>query len=134
MSTDTRRSEDFALHEPSDIELVRAVIAGDRAAYGTLYDRYAPLVRAVCYDHVRNLADAQDLAQDVFLRAYERLDRLRKSDSFGRWLVAIARHRCREWRRQVSRDRRRQGCLLEIEWAGTSADNDGELARLGRLM
>ena len=51
--------------------LVLAVLAGDKAAYGKLYDRYAPLVRAVCYDEAGNLADSQDLAQDVFLRAYE---------------------------------------------------------------
>jgi hypothetical protein len=52
------RSEDFELDQPSDRELIRAVLTGDRAAYGVLYDRYAPLIRAVCYDHARNLADA----------------------------------------------------------------------------
>ncbi len=123
----------FELDQPSDRELIRAVRSGDRTAYGILYDRYAALIRAACYDHTRNLADAQDLAQDVFLRAYERLDRLRQPESFGRWLVGIARHRCREWRRQTARNRRRQECPPPIEWAGSS-DNDGELARLGGLM
>jgi RNA polymerase sigma-70 factor (ECF subfamily) len=92
------------------------------------------LIRAICYDHVRSLADAQDLAQDVFLRAYERLDRLRQPDSFGRWLVAIARHRCREWRRQAARQRRRQGCLPEARGAEVDSSNDGQLAQLGRLL
>ena len=67
---------------PSDKMLVQAVFAGERTAYEKLYDRYAPLVRAVCYDYTGNLADAQDLAQDVFMRAYEKFDRLRKRDSF----------------------------------------------------
>lgn len=75
---------------PSDKALVLAVFAGDKAAYETLYDRYAPLVRAVCYDMTGNLADAQDLAQDVFMRAYEKLDRLRDPELFGRWVVGIA--------------------------------------------
>ena len=88
---------------PSDKTLIQAVLAGDKEAYEKLYDRYAPLVRAVCYDTTGNLADAQDLAQDVFMRAYEKLDRLRKWDSFGKWLVGIARHRCREWRRRKLR-------------------------------
>lgn len=122
------------MDQPSDREWIRAVMAGDRAAYGRLYDRYAPLIRAICYDHARSLADAQDLAQDVFLRAYERLDRLRQPDSFGRWLVAIARHRCREWQRQAARERRRKGRPLEIEWAEAASDHDGELAQLGRLL
>ncbi|MCU0914866.1 MAG: sigma-70 family RNA polymerase sigma factor [Planctomycetes bacterium] len=92
------------------------------------------MIRAVCYDHTRNLADAQDLAQDVFLGAYERLDRLHRLESFGRWLVGIARRRCREWRRQAARDRRRQAHPRAIEEAPTRVDNDGELARLGTLL
>jgi len=122
------------VQKPADTELVRAARAGDRAAYGRLYDRYAPLVRAVCYDWVRSLADAQDLAQDVFLRAYERLDQLHKPDSFGPWLISIARHRCQEWQRQATRDRRRREGLHEPEDVYPAPQNDGELARLGPLM
>ncbi|MBA7621049.1 hypothetical protein ES703_28406 [subsurface metagenome] len=85
---------------PSDKMLIRAVFAGDKAAYETLYDRYALLVRAVCYDTTGNLADDPDLAQDVFMRAYEKLGHLRDPARFGKWLVGIARLRCREWRRQ----------------------------------
>jgi len=88
------------LTTPSDKTLVLAVFAGDKAAYEKLYDRYAPLVRAVCYDMTGNLADAQDLAQDVFMRAYEKLEHLREPELFGRWVVGIARLRCKEWRRQ----------------------------------
>ena len=70
--------------KPSDKTLVRTVLAGDKTAYEKLYDRYAPLIRAVCYDEAGNLADAQDLAQDVFMRAYENLYNLRDPDRFGR--------------------------------------------------
>lgn len=90
--------------EPSDEMLVRAVLAGQRAAYEKLYDRYAALIRAVCYDTTRNLADAQDLAQDVFLRAYEKLEQLRYQDRFGKWVVGIAKFRGRDWQRKKLRD------------------------------
>jgi RNA polymerase sigma factor (sigma-70 family) len=96
------------LQKPNDAELVRATIAGDKNAYGTLYDRYAPLVRAACYDYARNVPDAQDLAQDVFLRAYARLPQLRQPESFGPWIISIARRRCNEWRRRKARHRDRQ--------------------------
>ncbi len=43
--------EGLMLHRSSEAELVRAVIAGDKTAYGLLYDRLGPLVRAVCYDY-----------------------------------------------------------------------------------
>lgn len=134
MFLDVLTLEDLKLPRLSEEELIRAVIAGHRTAYGILYDRYAPLVRAVCYDRTRNLADAQDLTQDAFLRAYERLSGLRRPDRFGPWLIGIARHCCREWRRQVSRDRRRHTCLLETSSACANQQHDGELARLGSLM
>ena len=94
-----------------DKALVAAVLAGSHAAYAQLYDRYAPLVRAVCHDMTQNLADAQDLTQDVFLRAYERLGELRRPERFGPWLVSIARRRCQEWRRRKARQRRRFAAL-----------------------
>jgi RNA polymerase sigma-70 factor (ECF subfamily) len=83
------------LSTPSDKTLIEAVLAGEKDAYGKLYDRYAPLIRAVCYDTTGNFVDAQDLAQDVFLRAYEKLDRFRNRDSFGKWIVGIAQLRGR---------------------------------------
>ena len=51
----------------SDRELIQAVPAGDRAAYGLLYNRHAPLIRAVCHDRARNLLDTQDLAKWKFM-------------------------------------------------------------------
>lgn len=118
----------------SEEELVRAVLAGDKAAYGILYDRFAPLVRAVCHDSTRNLADAQDLAQDVFLRAYEGLGELQKPASFGPWIIGITRRRCLEWRRQIVRDQRRREHAQEMKQAGGNPADDGEIAELGRLI
>jgi len=112
------------------MELLQATINGDRNAYGELYDRYAPLVRAICYDHTHHLADAQDLAHDVFLRAYERLGSLRKPESFGRWLVGIARLRCREWQRQRRREQRRPLTAPGAAPARPGERNDGPLEAL----
>jgi RNA polymerase sigma-70 factor, ECF subfamily len=118
------------LRQPSERELVRAVLAGDRTAYGTLYDRYAPLIRAVCYDRTHDLSEAQDLAQDVFLRAYQRLTDLRNPDSFGSWVVGIAKRRCLEWQRRVRSDRRRQKEQSGAEPIASSGDHDGCFTQL----
>jgi RNA polymerase sigma-70 factor (ECF subfamily) len=134
ISADMLKLEGLKLTGLSEEELVRAVIAGDKAAYGSLYDRYAPMVRAVCHDRTGNLADAQDLAQDVFLRAYERLSGLRRPDRFGPWLIGIARHRCREWRRRALRDHRRQERAHEMQPTCPDPSDDGEPAKLGRLI
>lgn len=110
--------------------LVLAVLAGEKEAYGKLYDRYAALVRAVCYDATRNLADAQDLAQDVFMRAYEKLDRLRDPDRFGNWLVAIARLRGREWQRQKLRNANRAVQAGNVQSDIDDQPDDGRIERL----
>ena len=122
------------MSQPDDKALVRAVMTGDRTAYGKLYDRYAPLIRAVCYEQTRNLADAQDLAQDVFVRAYERLGSLREPDCFGKWLVGIARLRCREWQRRQRRQRARHEVSETSEAGGSDWQRDGHIEQLRQMI
>ncbi len=119
---------------PSDKTLIEAVLAGDKAAYEKLYDRYASLVRAVCYNTTGNLADAQDLAQDVFMRAYEKLDRLRNRDSFGKWLVGIARLRCREWRRRKFRSQNNNAGLNDVQAVVPEKPDDSRIELLRKMI
>jgi RNA polymerase sigma-70 factor, ECF subfamily len=114
----------------SDKELIEAVSTGDLSKYGILYDRYAPLVRAVCYDTTGNLADAQDLAQDVFLRAFQKLKELRQPELFNRWLLAIARLRCKEWQRQKLRMQNKHTQLAAGSTTTAEYENDGQLEQL----
>jgi RNA polymerase sigma-70 factor (ECF subfamily) len=84
---------------PFEAELVLAARAGDRAAYGRLYDRFAPMVHGVLLARVPR-ADVDDLVHDVFLQAMRRLGSLRNPEAFPGWLAAIARNRARDhWRR-----------------------------------
>ncbi|MHC4534629.1 MAG: RNA polymerase sigma factor [Planctomycetota bacterium] len=122
------------LTTPSDKTLIEAVLAGEKEAYEKLYDRYAPMIRAVCYDYTGNLADAQDLAQDVFMRAYEKLDRLRKRDSFGKWLVGIARHRCQEWRRRKLRSQNNNAKLNDVQAAVPEKSDDNRIELLRKMI
>jgi len=122
------------LTTPSDKTLIQAVFAGDKAAYEKLYDRYAPLVRAVCYDMTGNLADAQDLTQDVFMRAYEKLEHLRNSESFGKWLIGIARLRCKEWQRRKLRYRDMKPELKNVASIIADPSNDGQIKRLREMI
>jgi RNA polymerase sigma-70 factor (ECF subfamily) len=103
-------------NEPSDADLVARVLAGDRDAFGCLYDRYARLVRAVVYRFGINAQLIHDLTQECFLRAYRNLARLRQPDRFGPWVVGIARAVAREHRRASRRDRHQfvAGNALEV--------------------
>ena len=115
----------------SDAERVRAVLAGDRSAFGDLYDRHARWVRAVLYDASRNLRDAQDLAQEVFLRAYRGLGDLRDPQRFGAWLMGITRTVALDWRRRQARDRHQYvGCELDCPAPAETVADDEPIQRL----
>lgn len=128
------RFEGPELTVPTDRILVQAVLTGEKEAFGLLYDRYAPLIRAICYDVVGNLADAQDLTQDVFIRAYDKLETLRSPDRFGKWLIGIARLRCREWRRQNQQHREGDGELDDISVVAPDPSIDDRLVLLRKMM
>jgi RNA polymerase sigma-70 factor (ECF subfamily) len=70
--------------------LVCAAQNGDRAAFGTLYERYARMIHGILLSHV-SFADAEDLVQDVFIRAMQQLRSLHDPAAFGSWVAAIAR-------------------------------------------
>jgi RNA polymerase sigma-70 factor (ECF subfamily) len=85
----------------SDSELVRRTLQGDTAAFGTLVERYKQVVYGVCVSLLGDFALAQDLAQDVFLKAFQHVHRLAMPERFGNWLCIIARNECRLYLRQA---------------------------------
>lgn len=75
---------DAAESSLSDAELVRRVRSGKAGAYKVLVGRYQGHVYGLAYSIVGNWADAQDLAQETFIRAYTNLDQLREGGSSRR--------------------------------------------------
>ena len=73
----------------TDEELVRDCLAGEREAFGSLVERYEKRVYGVAYRALRDTALAEDLAQEVFLRAYRSLKGFKPGKRFGPWLMAI---------------------------------------------
>jgi RNA polymerase sigma-70 factor (ECF subfamily) len=72
-------------------ELIAAARRGDRGAFGRLYGRYARMVHSIALSHLR-AQDADDVVQEVFVRALHQLQTLRDLGAFGGWLAAIARY------------------------------------------
>ena len=78
---------------PADItRLVLAAQRQDRAAFAELYALYSRMVHGLLLARVTR-TDVDDLVQDVFLQAMQRLPELREPQAFGGWLASIARHR-----------------------------------------
>jgi RNA polymerase sigma-70 factor (ECF subfamily) len=89
-----------AAESTADSSLVLAARAGDRAAFGGLYAKYARMVHGILLARVP-AGDVDDLVQDVFLRALPRLCDLRDVERFGPWLCAITRNRANDYYRQT---------------------------------
>jgi RNA polymerase sigma-70 factor, ECF subfamily len=87
----------------SDEALVWRARAGDRSAFGELYERYARIVHGVLLARIR-AADAEDLVQEVFMSAMRKLHTLAEPGAFPGWLVTIARHRAVDYYRANRRE------------------------------
>jgi RNA polymerase sigma-70 factor (ECF subfamily) len=83
---------------PSDAIEVETARAGDRAAFGRLFRRYAPMVHGILLARVRP-SEVDDLMQDVFVSALEKLGGLRDGQAFGPWLATMAKNRAIDFHR-----------------------------------
>jgi RNA polymerase sigma-70 factor (ECF subfamily) len=86
----------------ADDALVSAARAGDRSAFGQLYDRYARMVHGILLCRVPP-REVDDLVQEVFLLALRKLDSLRDLSRFGAWVSTITRNRANDYYRNASR-------------------------------
>jgi RNA polymerase sigma-70 factor (ECF subfamily) len=79
-------------------EAILACQRGEREAFDRLVERYQRDVYRLCYRYVNNHEDANDMAQEVFLKAYRALGRFRGESAFSTWLYRIAVNTCLSFR------------------------------------
>ena len=80
--------------DPTVSDLVARAKDGDRQAWDALVERYAPLIWSICRRHRLGRADADDVAQSVWLRLVDQLDRVRDPAALPGWLATTARREC----------------------------------------
>jgi RNA polymerase sigma-70 factor (ECF subfamily) len=73
-----------------DFELIRATRNGDHEAFGELVRKYQGKIYSLAYGMVGNHSDADDLAQEIFLKTYRNINKFRFKSSFNTWLYRIA--------------------------------------------
>lgn len=73
-----------------DINLIKKTLSGDKEAFSTLMCLYQNRVRALGMSFFHNQSDTDDFVQDVFLKAYTKLDSFRGESRFSTWLTRIA--------------------------------------------
>jgi len=79
----------------TDAFLVEECLAGDMNAFGKIVDRYSNAVYGLCYHKMGNFEDAEELAQDTFVKAYFSLKQLRDATKLAPWLYKIAANLCK---------------------------------------
>lgn len=70
--------------------IVRAVLAGDKEAYGALVRAHSAALFRVAFRIVGNEAEAEEIVQEAFLRGYQQLESFQQRSSFGTWIYRIA--------------------------------------------
>ena len=87
---------------PDDRYLIYKCLNDDSAAFGILVDKYKAGVYALAYSRLRNFHDAEDVAQEAFVKAYQKLRTLKYWDDFPAWLYSITSNLCKNWIRAQS--------------------------------
>jgi RNA polymerase sigma-70 factor (ECF subfamily) len=96
------------MSETSDKDLALRASAGDREAFGALVDRHQDMALCVARKLLRDAEDAEDAAQEAFLRAWQALGRLQDPTRFGPWLARVTRNIC------LNRLRRRRAAGADV--------------------
>lgn len=91
--------------EPSDSELIAAVLKGDAASFEPLIKKYQPRVFATARRYARRESEVEDIVQEVFLKAFQKLNTFRGDAPFEHWLMRLAVRTCYDFLRGHQRNR-----------------------------
>jgi RNA polymerase sigma-70 factor (ECF subfamily) len=91
--------------ERSEAELIAAVLAGDAASFEPLVQKYSPRVFATARRYARRDSEVEDIAQEVWLKAFEKLKSFRGEAPFEHWLMRLTVRTCYDFLRAHQRNR-----------------------------
>ena len=83
-----------------DVQLIQRVLEGDDTAFSTLVKKYQRSVHALAWRKIGDFHIAEDITQETFLKAYQKLPTLKEPQSFVSWLYVIAANCCKAWLRK----------------------------------
>ncbi len=131
--------------ERTEAELIAAVLKGDAASFEPLVEKYSPRVFATARRYARRDSEVEDIVQEVWLKAFQKLASFRGEAPFEHWLMRVAVHTCYDFLRGHQRNRESAFSELtdpEQDWLDRfvtqpeTASENADAARqlIGRLM
>jgi len=91
--------------EPADSELIAAVLGGDASSFEPLARKYQPRIFATARRYARQESEVEDIVQEVFIKAFQKLASYRHEAPFEHWLMRLAVRTCYDFLRQHQRNR-----------------------------
>jgi len=91
--------------EPTDAELIAAVMQGDTASFEPLIRKYQPRIFATARRYARRESEVEDIVQEVFIKAFQKLGGFRGEAPFEHWLMRLAVRTCYDFLRAHQRNR-----------------------------
>ena len=88
------------MEREDDVQLIHAVLSGDDSAFSILVEKYQKSVHALAWRKIGDFHYAEEITQDTFLRAYQKLSTLKNPSSFPGWLRAITNRLCKNWQQR----------------------------------
>ena len=128
--------QDCALMEPTDAELIAAVLHGDTASFEPLIRKYQPRIFSAARRYARRESEIEDIVQEVFIKAFQKLASYRGEAPFEHWLMRLAVRTCYDFLRTHQRNRETPFAdinLQETDWldqfiASPAIDHDAAAA------
>src|SRR4051794_9780535 len=128
--------------EPTEADLIAAVLKGDAASFEPLVQKYSPRVFATARRYARRDSEVEDIVQEVWLKAFQKLASFRGEAPFEHWLMRLAVRTCYDFLRSHQRNRETTFSELtenEGDWLdrfikdSSSADERADAARSSAL-
>jgi len=124
----------------TDAELIEAVLKGDTASFEPLVEKYSPRLFATARRYARRENEVEDIVQEVWLKAFQKLASFRAEAPFEHWLMRLAVRTCYDFLRQ--HQRRREASFSELtqpetDWLErfvSQPETAGEQADAARLL
>ena len=126
--------------EPTDAELIAAVRDGDSASFEPLIRKYQPRVFATARRYARRESEVEDIVQEVFIKAFQKLNGFRGEAPFEHWLMRLAVRTCYDFLRGHQRNRETAFSELtepEADWLErfvVQPDEAAEMAEAARQL
>jgi RNA polymerase sigma-70 factor (ECF subfamily) len=114
--------------ERTEAELIAAVLKGDAASFEPLIEKYSPRVFATARRYARRDSEVEDIVQEVWLKAYQKLKSFRGEAPFEHWLMRLAVRTCYDFLRSHQRNRESSFSDLsepEDDWLERFIQNPG---------